>query len=97
MIYQGDDTGAFENTFLIINVSTKGGSPLPKFSKAELKVGGVCKTFLNPEFPLRVNFDSEETLKFNIKNTAYLAVWDSKGRKRTCKGSLTFNSEVRKV
>ena len=97
MIYQGDDTGAFGDVFLTINVSIGEGQVMPEFSMAELKIGGVCKKFYNPEFPLHVNFSSKETSLFNVKNTAYLAVWDKKGRKRTCNGSITFKSEVQKV
>ena len=83
MIYQGDDTGAFGDVFLTISIRLEEGQVMPEFSKAELKVGGVCKEFRNPSFPLTVNFDSKETLLFNAKNTAYLAVWDKQGRKRT--------------
>lgn len=97
MIYQGDDTGAFGDVFLTINISVGEGQVMPEFSKAELKIGGICKEFRNPVFPLTVNFNSKETSLFNAKNTAYLAVWDMQGRKRTCNGSITFKSEAKKV
>lgn len=95
-IYQGDNTGAFGETFLTINL-TSDIEPTPTISKAVLKIGGVCKSFLNPVFPLTVNFTSEETSKMAAVNTAYLAVWDSEGRKRTCEGSLSFKTNGRKV
>lgn len=95
-IYQGDNTGAFGETFLTINLSTS-IEPAPVISKAVLKIGGICKTFDNPRFPLTINFSSEETSKLSSVNTAFLAVWDSEGRKRTCEGSLSFKTNGRKV
>ena len=95
-IYQGDNTGAFGESFLTINLVTE-IEPVPVISKAVLKIGGICKTFDNPSFPLVVNFSSEETAKMGSVNAAFLAVWDSEGRKRTCEGSLSFKTNGRKV
>lgn len=95
-IYQGDNTGAFGEVFLTINLITN-IEPAPVISKAVLKIGGVCRTFVNPVFPLTINFNSDETAKMSSSNTAYLAVWDSEGRKRTCEGSLSFKTNERKV
>lgn len=95
-IYQGDNTAAFGGSFLTINVSTE-SEVIPTITKAELKIGYICKTFENPTFPLTVDLTEEETLKLQAVNTAYLAVWDNEGRKKTCQGKITFKTEPRRV
>jgi hypothetical protein len=95
-IYQGDNTAAFGGSFLTINVSTE-SEVMPIITKAELKTGNICKTFENPTFPLTVDLTEEETLKLQAVNTAYLAVWDNEGRKKTCQGKITFKTEPRRV
>ena len=95
-IYQGDNTGAFGDSFLTITLSSN-IDPAPVIKKAVLKIGGLCKTFDNPVFPLKINFDEKETAMMSAVNKAYLAVWDTDGRKRTCEGSLTFNTNAKRV
>lgn len=95
-IYQGDNTAAFGGSFLTINVSTE-SEVMPIITKAELKIGSICKTFENPTFPLKVNLTEEETLKLQAINTAYLAVWDNENRKKTCQEKITFKTEPRRV
>lgn len=95
-IYRGDDTAAFGGSFLTINVSTE-SEYMPTITKAELKIGYICKTFENPTFPLTVDLTEEETLKLQAVNTAYLAVWDNEDRKKTCQGEITFKTEPRRV
>ena len=96
MIFQGDNTSAFGGNFLTINITSELGY-MPIFTRAELKIGCICKSFDNPVFPLTVNLNEEETAKLSTTNTAYLAVWDENGRKRTCTGSITFNTQSRRV
>lgn len=96
-LYQGDNTAAFSGNFLTINLSVAEGLEPPVISRAELKIGCICKNFSNPVFPLTVNLSEEETAKLQTQNTAYMAVWDSEGRKKTCKGSITFNAQSRRV
>lgn len=96
MIYQGDNTAAFGGNFLTINISSESGI-VPTITKAELKIGCICKTFNNPTFPMTINLTEEETAKLSATNTAYLAVWDIEGRKKTCQGSISFNTSARRV
>lgn len=96
MIYQGDNTAAFGGNFLTINISSESGI-VPRITKAELKIGCICKTFANPTFPMTINLNEDESAKLQAQNTAYLAVWDAEGRKKTCVGSITFNSQSRRV
>lgn len=95
-IYQGDNTAAFGGNFLTINLSYN-GEVLPTITRAELKIGCICKNFQNPTFPMTINLNEEETAKLQTQNTAYLAVWDAEGRKKTCVGSLTINTQSRRV
>lgn len=95
-IFQGDNTAAFGGNFLTINLSYN-GEVLPTISRAELKIGCICKSFQNPTFPITINLNEDETAKLQTQNTAYLAVWDIEGRKMTCVGSLTFNTQSRRV
>lgn len=87
MLYKGDDTNAFNNKFLTIDVE---GIENVTISKAEFKCGTILKTFENPTFPLEVNFTGEETKKLLGSNSCYLAIFDEFGRKRTLDGHLTF-------
>lgn len=96
-IYQGDNTAAFGGVFLTINISTPEGLEPPPITKAELKIGCICKNFINPDFPLIVNLTEDESGKLQASNTAYLAVWDSEGRKKTCQGKITFATKARRV
>ena len=95
-IYQGDNTAAFGGNFLTISISSESGS-VPTIKRAEIKIGCVCKTFENPSFPMTINLTEEETAKLSSVNTAYMAVWDVNGRKKTCQGSITFNTSARRV
>lgn len=92
----GDNTGAFGGTFLTISLNNNTGEQIT-VSKAVFACGSVRVEFKNPVFPLVVNLTEEQTEKLNCKNTCYLAVWDDQGRKRTCEGSLSFNTNPRKV
>lgn len=87
----GDNTGAFGNSFITIYLE----NPLEYVvSKAIFVCGCFKKTFENPQFPLRINFTSEETAKLKAgANTCYLVVYDEQGRQKTCKGTLTFKAQ----
>ena len=89
IIYTKDDTNAFDNNFLTIELENATGLAI---SKAEFRCGKIFKTFENPMFPLTVNFSSEETELLNYTNACYLAVYDEQGRKRTCEGHIIFNA-----
>ena len=89
-IYKGDNSGAFGNNFITINLENPLGYTN---SKAIFVCGCVQKSFVNPVFPIVVNFSSEETANFRTANTCYLVVFDELGRQRTCKGTLTFKAQ----
>ena len=58
--YKGDNTGAFGNNFIIIELD----NPLEYIiKKAEFVCGCIRKTFINPVFPLIVNFDENDKIK----------------------------------
>lgn len=96
MLYQGDNTQAFGGSFLTVNLKSS-ISEIPEITKAEFRIGCMTKTFLNPEFPLQINFDEKESEKLNVNNVIYMAVWDSSNRKMTCKGQLKFSANPRRV
>lgn len=86
-IHKGDNTQAFGNNFLTIFLD----NPMSVgISKVIFSVGCIEKVFENPQFPLRVNFNSKETAALNYINTGYLVAFDSKGRQLACEGSITF-------
>jgi hypothetical protein len=62
------------------------------FVTAIFQCGSMQRVINNPVFPLQISFTEEESLKLQQTNVCYLAVIDSAGKKRTCDGSLTFNT-----
>lgn len=89
-IYMGDNTAAFGNNFITINLNNPLNYPI---SKAVFVCNCLTKTFKNPVFPIVINFDSQETGQLRTSNTCYLVVYDSQGRQKTCKGNLTFKAQ----
>lgn len=87
---RGDNTEAFGGSFLLVNLINETGHSV---SKAVWKSGSVLKTYMNPEFPLEINLTSEESRKLDPTNECFLAVWDEKGRKKTCKGKFVFKTD----
>lgn len=89
-IFKGDNTGAFGNSFITINLENPLGYEV---TKAIFVCGCIQKTFENPVFPIVVNFTSEETTNLRNVNTCYLIAYDSEGRQKTCKGTLSFKAQ----
>lgn len=87
MNYKGDNTAAFNNNFINIELDNPSEYVI---SKAEFVCGCIRKTFENPVFPLIVNFDENDTKKLNFKNTGYLIVWDEQNRPKQCDGCINF-------
>lgn len=87
VLRQGDNTRAFGKNFITIFSDNPAQIPV---SKVIFSVGCIEKTFENPVFPLRINFNSKETAKLNYINTGYLTAFDQYGRRMTCEGSITF-------
>lgn len=94
MIFRGDDTNAFGDSFITINLTTESEVTI---TKAVFKSGKVLKEFENPTFPLQIDLTAEETTKLDPENRAFLAVYDENGLKRTCEGSLVFNTLPQRV
>lgn len=87
-IHKGDNTAAFGKNFISIEIENPENVEV---SKLIFKTGCITKIFENPtEFPLIVNFTSEETARLNYVNVGYLEAFDSEGRPEQCEGSLTF-------
>lgn len=89
-VYKTDDTGAFGNTFITVNLENPLGYTI---SKAIFVCGSIQKTFENPVFPLEINLDSQETAKLNYANVCYLVVFDENGLQKTCNGTFTFPAQ----
>ena len=89
-LFRGDDTDAFGNSFITINLATSISGTI---SKAIFQCGNIVKTFENPIFPITVNLTSTETATLEATNKCYLAVWDEDNKKRTCEGILVFNTQ----
>lgn len=92
-IYKGDNTAAFGNNFLTIELENPLGYAV---SKAEFVINGGCPKippFENPEFPLIVNFNSQQSAQLKPNNVGQLVVWDEQGRQKTCQGKVTFTAQ----
>lgn len=89
-IFKSDDTGAFGNSFITINLDNPQGYEV---SKVIFVCGCIQKTFDNPVFPLAINLTSDETEKLRSSNVCYLVAYDNQGRQKTCKGTLTFAAQ----
>lgn len=87
-IYRGDDTNAFGQNFMKINPPNLPAGAI--VTKAILQCGPIQKIYLNPQFPIYVNFSHEETKKFTNTNECFLQLFDENGLRQTCKGSITF-------
>lgn len=89
-IFQGDDTGSFGGKLITINLY----NPLNyQISKAIFVCECITKTYLNPTFPIEINFSSEETKQMRAINQCFLVVYDQQGRQKTCPGTLTLKSQ----
>lgn len=88
-IYKGDNTGAFGNSFITINLDNPDDYII---SKVIFVCGCIQKTFENPTFPLVINLTSDETKILKPSNICYLVAYDSEGRQKTCQGTLTFKA-----
>lgn len=89
-IFKSDDTGAFGNSFITINLDNPNEYIV---SRVIFVCGCIKKTFDNPTFPIVVNLTSEETSRLKTTNVCYLVAYDSEGRQKTCKGTFKFNAQ----
>lgn len=94
-LFRGDDTEAFNNAgFITINLDTAFDITI---TKAIFQCGDIQQTFEDPTFPLTIDLTGVETATLSPTNKCYLAVWDENNKKRTCEGSLTFNTQAEVV
>lgn len=92
-IFKGDNTAAFGGNFLTIELENPLGYSI---SKAEFVVNNRCPKippFENPEFPLIVNFNSQQSAQLKPNNVGQLVVWDEQGRQKTCQGKVIFTAQ----
>lgn len=87
VLHSGDNTAAFGNNYITVFEDNPADVIV---SKVEFVVGCIKKTYVNPKFPLYINFNSKETAKLNYINTAHLIAYDEKGQRMVCDGTLTF-------
>lgn len=92
-VTKGDNTAAFGNNYITININNPLGYVI---SKAEFVVNSgnpKLQPIENPQFPIVINFTSEQTAQLQANNTGKLVVWDEQGRQLTCKGTLNFSAQ----
>ena len=87
-INRGDNTGAFGQDFLRIYLNNPNDIYI---KKAVFQINDdLEKEYIEPVFPLRVNFTGAETESLHQVNFCKLALWDEAGRRRTADGKFTF-------
>ena len=87
-INRGDNTGAFGGDFLRIYLNNPNNLYI---QKAVFQINGnLEKEFIDPIFPLKINFTGQETELLCQVNHCKLALWDESGRRRTADGKYTF-------
>lgn len=95
MIRKGDDTNAFDFGFLTVNLKD---AEQYTIYKAEIRIGILTKTIENPQFPLEISLNKEETMKLSTcGNDCFMAIYDEQGRKITCEGTLSFRASPKVV
>ena len=93
-MYKGDDTNAFDQNFIKIDIENSGNYEI---SKLVFQCGPVQKVYTNPTFPIYVNFTHTESLRLYQDSTCYLQVFDNKGRRQTCEGTLNFTAKQKVI
>ena len=94
MITRGDDTGAFGQDWLKVNVDIPATWIV---SRAELRIGDLLLSMESPEFPMLINLTSSQTAQLKDKNACYLALYDEDGLKQTIEGTYTFSTRKQVV
>ena len=93
-IYKGDDTNAFGENFIKIDVKNDAGYTI---SKCIFQCGPIQKVYVRPQFPIYVNFSHVESERLYQQSECFLQIFDEKGLRKTCKGSLTFTAQPKVV
>lgn len=93
-IYKGDDTNAFGQNFIKIDLTGAEGYTI---SKVIFQCGPIQKVYTRPQFPIYVNFNHNESNRLQQNSVCYLQIFDEKGRRQTCEGTLSFTAKTKVV
>lgn len=93
-IYKGDDTGAFDQHFIKIDITNPHDYAI---TKVVFQCGPIQKVYSNPTFPIYVDFTHNESQRLYQDSKCYLQVFDSKGRRQTCEGTLNFTAKAKVI
>lgn len=92
-MYQFDDLKAFGGQGIQIDLIQDNDDFVCTEAWAVVNDGIIVKKFNNPEFPINVTFNEEETPKLVYKNRMNLIVFDEESRPKTCDGTYEFYCE----
>lgn len=88
-IYQGDDTNAFGQNFLEVELED-----IPEgftISKVGIKITNLDIIYIeNPPVHFYLNLTSEQTELLTHKNSIKMIAFDEQGRQTTCEGGIEF-------
>lgn len=93
-IYKGDDTNAFGQNFIKVTLKNDAGYTI---SKVIFQCGPIQKVYVRPQFPIYIDFTHVESKRLKQESECYLQVFDEKGLRQTCKGTLTFTAKAQVV
>lgn len=92
-IYKGEDTDAFGQQFLTINITVPDGWVI---SKAELTIGKLTPIIFNspePPYVLHVSLNRSQTKQLERSNKARLAIFDTSGKKKILDGTVIIKTK----
>lgn len=89
IVYRGDDTDSFGNTFIKVDLEPA-QKAIYNVNKLEVSVANIVKTYLNPTFPLDVSLTAEETT--NVEECkmypVYVTLYDDNDKIKTFKSDI---------
>lgn len=86
-ILRGEHTASFYRNFLQIDLNNPDNIPI---LKAEFCTGNIRKEYINPIFPINVNFNEKETSNLPDTNIGFLVLYDNQRRRYRCPGYCKF-------
>lgn len=93
-MFKGDDTDAFGQNFIKISLKGAEGQTI---SKVIFQCGPIQKVYTRPTFPIYVNFTHNESSRLYHESVCYLQVFDEKGKRQTCEGTLNFTAKQKVI
>lgn len=92
--YRADDTNAFGNHLLTIELDTSDFDEDVVITKVEIQCGMLTLPPIeNPVFPLTLDLNAQQTKQLQNNNPVYLRVYDEEGLRQTCEGSIEFPTQ----